>query len=75
MEGDVGTDTKQKYLQTYSKGTECTIINNRVIEEITGRIEGMAIDRVVGIGGKIETYIIEGPTKHNGEGNETHLVR
>ena len=51
---------------------ECTIINNRVIDEV---MEGMDIDRVVGIGGKIETYIIEGPTKHNGEGDETHLVR
>ena len=39
------------------------------------RIEGTAIDRVVGKGGKIETYIIEGTTKYNGDGDETHLVK
>ena len=51
------------------------VINNKAMDEVMEGMEGLDITRVVGIGGKIETDIIEELTKLNGGGHDTHLVR
>ena len=51
------------------------VINKKAMDEVMEGIEGLDITRVVEIGGKIETDIMEELTKLNGGEHNTHLVR